>query len=269
MQRRAAAVYVLLFLVIAVGALVFINVVDGPSESLDEVDYELSVDDTVTIDGTTYEVTNLGEFSATLTFTVDEDDRATTLRADTLINVSEPNEYRLEIPDVEEPENATLVETFPDHDLDTVEHDGVTYVVLEPGEFMEEQAYLEEEFGPRDEIFLTVGDSFQYYVEDVDTVAEVTVDAITAEGIDISWTGPSVNRIVLPRNAVSSIGDTDFGVNFVGDRIQLTSDVDAFDEHLEAHDTWDERYQGFWGVGVLGILAALLIGGLSFLPRRG
>ncbi len=270
MQRRAAAMYVLLFLVVAVSALVFINMVDGPSDTLDEADYDLGVDDTVTVDGTDYQVSSIDQFSATLEYVIEEDDRTTTLSDGAIINVSRV-EYRVEIPDVDEPENITLVETFPEHDLDTFELDGETYVIIdaEEDEFMEETAYLEQEFGPRDRIVLVEGDTFDYEDQEMDVVVDATVDSISSAGVGISWVGPSSNSLILPRNAVSTIGNTDFGVNFVGeDMIQLSSDIEAFNDHIDALDTWDERYQGFWGIGVLGIIAAILLTGLSYLPRR-
>lgn len=58
MQRRAAAAYVAVFVVIAVGAYAITAVATPPAPSFG-VDHELEQGDTVTLGGTTYEVTEL------------------------------------------------------------------------------------------------------------------------------------------------------------------------------------------------------------------
>lgn len=269
MQRRAAAMYVLLFLVIAVGALGFITLTDGPSASMDDPDYELTLDDSVTIDGVEYQLTSLGEFTAQLTYVDEAAELSATFDDGDMVNIT-GTDYRVEVPDVDDPDNVTLVETYPEHDRNTTEDDeGNTLVQLDDGSWISEEEYLEQEYGPRDEIVLSEGDTFEFIPEEAEESVEATVDEILPTGFTVTWTGQAEQTVLLQRNAVNTIGDTDFGTNFIGqDAIQLTQDIDAFESHLEAHEVWDERYQGFWGVGVLSILAAVLIGALSYLPRR-
>lgn len=262
--------YVLFFLIIAVGSLAFINLVDGPSAEMEAVEFDLTVEDNETIiEGTAYDVTRIDAFSATLAYTVEDAEQSDTLAAGDVIVIDE-TEYRVEIPDEAEPDRFSLVETPPEHDLPTFEDDdGNVWVVPEDEDPLLEEEYIEREYGPRDRIELGVGGTFSFDAGEMGVVVTVTVEAITETGVDISWTGPEERTLVLSRNAVTTIGGVDYGVVFVGDdRIQLTTDIDAFEDHLVALDTWEERHQGFWAVGVLAAIAAVLIGGLSYLPRR-
>ncbi len=267
MQRRTAAMYVVFFIVIAVGAIAFINVVEAPSPSMDEFDYQLEVDDNVTIGDRTYQVTRIDVFSMTLAWTEDEVEQSDRIANESTIE-SDGVEYRVEIEPGEEPEQFVLHETFPEHELDTVEHGGVTYVVIEENDeirFVREDEYLLEEYGPRDQIELTVGDTFLWDVAEV----SVTVDEITPDGVDVSWVGPEEQTRTIQSGEPTEIGDTTYIANFVGtDFVQLTTDIEAYEAHADALDTYAERNLGFWGVGVLSFLTAVLIGGLSFLPRR-
>lgn len=267
MQRRTAAMYVVFFLVIAVGAIAFINVVEAPSPSMDEYDFQLQVDDNVTIGDTTYQVTRIDVFSATLAWTESEVEQSDNLDNESTIE-SEGTEYRIEIDPGEDPEGFVLHETFPEHDLDTVEVEGVTYVVIEENNettFIPEQEYLLDEYGPREQVRLTVGDSF--YLDAVD--ASVSVEEITSEMVSVTWVGPDEQTMTIQRGEPTEIGGTTFVTNFVGtEYIQLTTDLDAYEEHQNALDTYDERHLGFWGVGVLSMITAILIGALSYLPRR-
>lgn len=270
MQRRATAMYVVFFFVIAVGALTFINVVDGPSAAMDESDYDLYPQGTVVIDGTEYQLTRLDEFSATVAFSEEDAELTATLDSGDLVNITGAD-YRVEIPDVDEPTNVTLVETYPEHNLTTTEDDdGNTLVYVEEDDvWMAEEDYLEQEYGPRDEIFLEVGDTFEFIPEEATDHVEATVDEITVAGVEISWIGTAERTIPLTRDAVNTIDGVDYGTNFVGtEYVQLTTDIEAFEEHREAHNVWAERHQGFWGIGVLSLFAAILIGALSYLPRR-
>lgn len=262
--------YVLFFLVIAVGALAFITLVDGPAEAMDDADYELRQGSTITLEGTEYEVTRIGEFTATMTYTVEEAEHSDTLESGDLVNIT-GTDYRVEIPDVDEPANFTLVETYPEHDLDTTEDpDGNTLVYIEEDDaWIPEEEYLEETYGPRERIELVTGDTFDFIPEEADSPITATVGDITSAGVEISWIGPAEQSVMLQRNAINNLGGVDYGTIFVGEEsFQLTTDIGAFEAHLDAHEVWEERYLGFWGIGVLGVLAAVLIGGLSYLPRR-
>lgn len=261
--------YVAFFVVIGISALLFINVVQGPADAMDDPDYDLALDDNVTIDGTEYTLGSVSVATASLNYMEDEVDQTQTLEADAAFNVSGV-EYRLEVPDTDAPENVTLVETFPEHDLPTTEDDeGRTLVRVEVDgqqQWLLEEEYLTDQHGERDRIELAPGDTFE--LDDVNATA--TVDAIRSNGITVSYAGPGELQVIMQDGDTVEIDGTTYGVHIVGeDRVQLQSDVDAFENHLDALDLWTERHQGFWGVGVLSIFAAVLLGGLSMLPRRG
>lgn len=267
MQRRAAAMYVAFFLIIAVGSIGFINLVEAPSPAMDEYDHQVAPDDSFDVDDTTYTLTGIDVFSATLEWSVEESEQTELLRNESTIE-SEETEYRIEIPPGDEPDSFFLQELYPDHGLETVEVDGRTYVVItenDEDEFVPEDEYLREEYGAVERLELTVDDTFYY-----DAVNEtVTVEAIDTASVEVGWVGPEDRSITLSPGESVELEDTTFVANFVGtEYIQLTSDQAAYDEHAAAMDTWDERYLGFWAIGVLSIFSAILIGALSYLPRR-
>lgn len=266
MQRRAAAMYVALFLVIAVGAIGIITAAEPPSSELEAPDYELEPDDTFTVGDTEYTLTRIDEFSATVRWTQPNQEQSSSLTNESLLE-RDGSEFRVEIPPDDAPSSVALQEVFPEHDQDTTEINGTTYVIVgdDDPELVPEDEYLLEEFGPRDRLELAEGDSFRW-----DTAGTtVTIDAVSPQAVEVSWVGPLNRTRTIPRGETIQLDGTTLAANFVGtDYVQLTTDVDAFQEHQSRLETWDERYWGFWGVGVLSIIAAVLIGGLSYLPRR-
>lgn len=266
MQRRAAAMYVALFVIIAVGSIGFITAAEPPSEELDEFDYQLEPDDTFVLGDTEYTLTGIDSFSATVVWSEPDQPQASTITNESRIE-SDGTEFRVEIPSGEDPSSVTLVETYPDHDLETTEIDGVTYVIVgeEDPQLVSEDQYLLDEFGPRERRELRVDESFVW--DQAGT--SVTVDAISETGVDVSWVGPMNLTRTIPRGEPVQLGGTTVAANFIGtEYIQLTTDIEAFQEHQDKLQTWDERFLGFWGIGVLSLIAAILIGGLSYLPRR-
>lgn len=263
MQRRAAAMYVILFIVIAVGALSIVTFVDGPNAAMDEYDHQVSVEETFTVDGTEYRLNRLTELSATFAWTDPAAEQNAFLDNESTIE-SDGVEYRLTIPPDDDPDRFTLTETFPDHDLETIERDGVNYVVIDE-QLVREDEYLLEEYGPREEREFELGDTFVLDAEN----ATVTVESISPTNVEVTWVGEATVTMTVSAGEPFELADTTYVANFVDeDTLQLTTDVEAYEEHADRLDTWDERYQGFWGIGVLSIIAAILISGLSFLPRR-
>ncbi|MFP4590916.1 MAG: hypothetical protein ACLFMX_04630 [Halobacteriales archaeon] len=269
MQRRVAALYVGLFLVIAVGAIAFISAAEAPDPAMDEYDHQAGVDDTFEIDGVTYTVASAGDVSASIEWSVESLEQTGTWLNESEVE-SENSTYRVEIPDEEEPSGVVLQELFPEHDLETTEVNDTTYVIIEEDDEVElvpEDEYLLDTYGQRERLELEVGDAVEW--DDVDTA--VTVDEITPRNVQVQWTGPANLSQTLTHGATDQIGDSDREMvpNVVdGEYLQLTADVDAYEAHAERLATFDERHQGFWGVGVMSAIGAVLIGGLSFLPRR-
>lgn len=269
MQRRAAALYVGLFIVIAVGAIAFISAAEAPDPAMDEYDYQATEDDTFELDGTTYNVTRVDDFSVSIEWSVDSLEQTASWLNESEIESGEST-YRVELPDEEEPSRVFLQEQFPDHDQDTTEIDGVTYVRIEEDDRIElvpEDEYLRDRFGPRERLELEVGDTVQWNEVELD----VTIDELTARNVQVRWDGPAELSQTIAQGVPDQIGDSDreMVANIVdSEYVQLTEDEDAFEAHADRQATFDERHRGFWGVGVMSAIGAVLIGGLSFLPRR-
>ncbi len=267
MQRRAATLYVVLFLVIAVGAIAVISVAEEPDPAMDEYDFQVPVDSTFEIDGTTYTVARIDDFSTSIQWTSTPTEQSTTWLNESEI-AHENSTYRVEIPPESQPGSFALQELFPDHDANTTEVDGETYVVIEEDDGMRlvpEEEYLRDRFGPRERLELEAGDTIYWDGEN----ATVTIEEITQQNVAVSWVGPMSRSASFTEGVPNTLAGEEYVANLVGtDYIQLTTDMEAYEDHADRLDTYDERHSGFWGLSVISVIAAVLVGGLSFLPRR-
>lgn len=283
MQRRAAAGYVVLFLVFAAGAYVLVSVTSAPAVTVENPDHELSAGDELTVEGRTYVVERIeateeeGEdhgggtdvvYEATLAWTNESGRYVETLEAEDTVDFSGleflgqrlNGSYTVVVPNVTDPTNATL-RAVPEN-RSTREIDGVTYV-----ETRNEDGSLE--LVPID----------QYEELQRVTVEEGTVDyrgnstevSITSEGVTLTWTAPKTQTVDLGQAQNVTLNGRQFFAYFPspsGETVYLTSDPSSYFESVERADRYNERRNGLWGITILGLVAATLLTALAFLPRK-
>jgi len=272
MQRRAAAAYVVLFVLIAAGSYAFVATAQSPTVSIENPDHELTAGDEFTVDDRTYNVTEIkaveeeGDhggseevLTAKLEWTNESAISTESFERGGEIEL-ENTTYDVVIPNESDPGQATLREQ-PGDDLETVERDDGTYVVVQDDEGDDELVPLDE-YEPLDRIELSDGQQFDYDGND----AEVR---ITREQLTFRWNEPSTNEVELNNEQTATLNGQQF-LAFIEseDRLVLTSDMESYDQQVAEIDRFDERMNGFWGVTILAGLTAILMAGLAYLPHK-
>lgn len=265
MQRRAATVSVVVFVLLAAGAYSFIGVAQQPSVGLEDPDYAISANETQTIDGTTYKFTDVGDGSATATW-VNESARYTETWAANDTVAYQGDNYTVVIPNQSEYTSFELreVQTV---DRPTVEENGTTYVIVEEDG--------ERRLVERDEY---VGDPVVHEFSEGDAIErpdndnETRVGAVSESEVVIEWTAPRTNELSFSEGENTTIGGTNYLAHFEradgGTVLELTTNYQDYRSDVDAQQYFHERINGLWGIVILSGAAAALIAMLAFLPSR-
>lgn len=277
MQRRAVAVYVALFVLIAGGAGVLTATADSPEIGFDNPDFEVSQGDLIEAGGQEYVVAEIAEAEgsgggtsivATIERNVTVDQSETWSNGSTV--TVEDREWNVNITG-ENPSGFTLVEVLdrqailgddPQADNETVQRDdGVYVVVTEDGESTLVPA--EEYFPAPEERSYATGDRFDYADH------TVTVDNVTAEQAVLVWEATQTESIEIQEESVVTIGETDFVAHFVdASTMQLSSDMEDYEAQVAQIEQFQQYNSGLTRVLVLAFFSSLLLLGAAFLPTR-
>jgi hypothetical protein len=180
------------------------------------------------------------------------------------------DDYRVLVPNESDPDSFRMVQQYnvsarlaadPAVENRTItREDGRRYVVLAAnGSTVPLSEYLPDPDVGR----LREGDSM--------TVGgnETTVANVTASGVVVEWTGPRTNTVSLAEGSNVTLNGQRFVVHFRGEAVQLSPQVEKYQEDRARQDYFQERRNGLWGVTLLSGMAAMLIVGLAYLPVRG
>ncbi|CQH44138.1 uncharacterized protein HHUB_1031 [Halobacterium hubeiense] len=265
MQRRAAAVSVVVFILLAAGAYTFIGAAQQPDVTLENPDYTVSADETLTLAGTSYSFTEVSGDSATAEWT-NESARYTESWSANDTVVYQGSNYSVVIPSQTDPTEFELreVQTV---DRPTVEQDGTTYVIVEEdGErrLVERDEYLDD---PVVHEFVE-GDA----IERPDNDNETRVASVTNSSVTVEWFAPQTNEVSFDEGENTTVGDTAYLAHFEqqggSSVLQLTTDYEDYHSDVEAQQEFHERTNGLWGIAILSALAAALLVMLAFMPSR-
>jgi len=259
MQRRAAAISVAFFLVLSAGAYVTLSAAEEPTIQVDNPDYALGQNQTLSPGDITYTVTDLGESSAKLEWT-NQSYRYTNSFANGSQIQYRDGTYDVVIPNETDPTQFTLRENQT-VDAPTVTQDGTVYVVVKENNTTT--------FVPRDEY---LPDPQTYTFEETDglvyenqtwTVGNITTDTVPVYRID-----SNTFTISLSEGGTQELAGTEYVAHFANGELLLSSDVEAYNTEIEHQNYFHERIDGLWGVSIIsGVTAAFLIM-LAFLPPR-
>ncbi len=282
MQRRAVAVYVVLFLLVASVAGVLVATAESPELTFEDPDFELSEGDTFEVDGQEYTVADITE-------TEEEDDvgdveieRSGVIEWEEITDQTEiwENESVVELDEREwevhiEGENATaftlvevldrqaILEDDPDAANETVESDGEEFVVVTDEDGEQQLVPVDDYFPVPEERSFAEGDEFDY---DGQTV---TVDSITADEVTLAWTGPETMTMDVAQESEITLGDTDFIAYFPDEAtLILSSDFEAYEAQLAEVDRLDQVGEGLWRVLIISVLSSVLLAAAAFIPSR-
>ncbi|NHN48363.1 hypothetical protein G9464_12260 [Halostella sp. JP-L12] len=287
MQRRAAAVYIAFFLVLAAGSYAFIATAQGPTISIDDPDHELENGSELTLGERTYTATSVeassgggggghgggggGEetLEATLTWTNDSAVFSDTWEDNSTVTLGE-TDYHLFIQNGTDVSEATL-RTVPGNDSGAnLTYDGQAerwYVVREADDGTRELTpYMQDEEFSNETI--SEGQQIDYQGNQT-TVANVSNSSILLE-----WSGERTEEVSFADGEVfilnsSQTEGTEFVAHFPSeDRVLLSSDVEGYESQVAEQDHFHERINGVWGIVIISSIATVLLTALAYLPRK-
>lgn len=266
MQRRWAAICIAFFLVTATGAYAVMAVAEEPPVEVQGQSYEAG--DTIQENGTTYLVNHTGDGAWQLEYsqTVVEE---TTFDNNTAVEYGNGS-YNVSIESGDDPSSFTLVEEFDvtailENDS-AVENrtytadDGTEFVRYRNGTTQPLEEYLPT---PERETFAE-GDTIQH------SNASKTVENVTSSQAVLVLETQSNETIALAAGETVTVGDTSYATLSTGEsQVELTSDVEGFNQELAAQERFQERLSGLSYVVIFSLVTGFLLVAFAFLPRRG
>lgn len=284
MQRRAAALWVVFFLVIGAASYSLVATAEEPDLSVQGE--TLSENDTFTVDGQEYTVSSVGTetrgggghggggketvHTATISWTVEDGTYTETWDNDSVVTF-DGEEWRVVVDSGEDPSSFTLREQInrtailrddPDADNETVTHQGEEHVVVR--EDGEEKLVPADDYFPEPETReYSEGDTVDYRGNET-TFADVATDGVTLE-----WTAPkSQETTVSEQDNVTLNGQTHFAHFPDSGTLVLSQDFDALSDWRNEVDTHHTHENGLWGVTIVSFSGAALLLILAFIPSR-
>jgi len=283
MQRRAAAIYAAFFVVVAATSYSLIATAQEPTVQF-EGEEALSVNDTLSVGGTTYTVSSVsatteggdhgspvrlvrsGELqwrneSARYTETWDNGSTVTfrDLEREVVVpNASDPTRFALR--EVIDREAILANDTAADNQ--TVTRDGEEYVVVtEDGT---------SRLVPAADYFPTPETTSYVEGETIDYRGnETTLADVSSDGVTLAWTAPRTNTQSLSDGGnVTLDGETYLAVFPDNSSVVLTQNFDSYRAQQSGIDRFTRYRNGLWGVSILGSVSAVLLVGLAYLPSR-
>lgn len=263
MQRRAAALSVAVFLLLAAGSYSLIGAAEQPELALEDPEFSIAQNETRTIGGTTYNFSEVGSESAAATWTNESARQTATLDADQNVTYEGGN-FTVAIPNASDVTEFELQEVQT-VDRPTVEENGTTYVIVEENgtqTLVPRDEYLPDQTVHR----FQEGDQFDYQNN------STTVAAVENSSVTLEWVAPEQMSVEFSEGENTTVGDTDYLAHFVqrdnSSVMLLTTDYDDYHSDREAQTYFNERMNGLWGVTILGSVAAALLAMVAYMPSR-
>lgn len=259
----------MVFLLVGAGAYAFIGIAEEPAFQL-EGDHTLGADESFTgPNGTTYTVSSLSESSATFRWHVPASTYTASWANGSTVSY-ENDSYNVSIPDVESPQNFTLVEVQDVPALlqnDTaVENQTITradgrrhVVYAENGTTVPLSEYLPD----AQTVTFRPGETFQYQGN------TTNVSTLTAGAATLTWEAPrNITRDV--DEGGNATLDEPYTAHFPAEEsvVVLTTDYEAYQQEVREQTYYTERINGLWGVAITSGIAATLLLAMAYLPSR-
>ena len=279
MQRRAAAVYFVLFVLLGAGAYGFMQVgMSEPTVDLDGPTYaegdELTVGDrTYTVDSVSTEEGDVARFDGDTDLVWFNESRRGTATLENGSTVErDSGEFRVVVTGdesfalVEERNVSAILADDPDVADETVTRDGEEFVVSRDDESIQP---LPEYLPEPDRLEFSAGDSFEYRAEDV----TARVDGVSAEGVRIFWEDPGEETATVSAGANTTLNGVEYFAHFPSEnRIQILRTDQQYGTYvaeLGAIEYWHERQNGVWGVVILSFVTSVILAATAYLPAKG
>lgn len=284
MQRRAAAVYFALFVVLGAGAYTFMQVgMSQPAIELDAPTYGQG--DELSAGGQSYTISSIeasagsgGEVTRVANVTYQNESFRATDSADNGSTVTlDGEEYQVSVASgdnassfsfVEQQNVSAILASDPAVENETAERGDETYVFYENGSRALLSDYLPE---PAVQGPYSAGDQLEWPTDGGTTTARI--DSVSASSVAVSWDAPQRQGIEMEEGANATLGGTQHLAHFPDNstvQIGPTDQYwDAYQGELEAQSYYQERRNGFWGIVLLSFVGAVLLLAAAYLPTKG
>ncbi|RLM90426.1 hypothetical protein D3D02_06615 [Halobellus sp. Atlit-38R] len=281
MQRRAAAIYVALFIVIGAASYSLIATAQAPHVEFENPEYELAQGDQFQVGEQTYTVSTIttteqgGGHGGIATTVVEgelqytnESARYTAAWENNSTQSFDGNEWRVLVGSGDDPTTFTLREDInetailqedPAASEEMVTQNGTQYVVIDGSELVPASEYFPE---PETRTYAE-GDTVQYEGN------ASTIDAVTTSEVTLAWTGPRTNTIGVSDNSNVTLGGETYLAHFADEStLQLTQDFESFQQQNAEIDQYTLHKNGLWGVSIASFLTVIFLVGFAYLPSR-
>ncbi|SFR70247.1 hypothetical protein [Halogeometricum limi] len=284
MQRRAAALYVALFVVIGAASYSLIATAETPHIEFQNPDYELSSGESFEAGSQTYNVQEISAEvesgghgggsslvrSGTLNYTNQSARYTETWENNSTVTI-EDVEWTVLVPEDENATQFTLREDInetavlqqdPNADDEMVTRNGTPHVVIEDNgttRLVPAGDYFDD---PQTRQY-SEGDTFDYEGN------QTTVDTVGSSAVQVSWNAPRTNTIEVASHGNVTLGDQTYLAHFPNNEtLQLTSDFESYNAQTERIETFHTHESGLWGVSIISFLTAVLLVGMAYMPSR-
>jgi hypothetical protein len=267
MQRRAAAIYVALFIVIGAASYSLIATAQTPEVQFTNPEYELGQDDQFQVGDRTYTVSSVSDGTGELQYT-NETARYTVNWENDSTQTLDDEEWRVLVENASDPSSFTLREEInetailaddPNASAETVTQNGERYVVIDDSELVPADEYFPE---PETQTYAE-GDTVQYEGN------ATTVDSVTSEEVVLAWNAPRTNTVSVESEANVTLNDETYLAHIAdGSTLQLTLDFESYQQQTADIDRFNTHTNGLWGVSIVSFLTAVFMIGFAYLPSR-
>ncbi|SEH36750.1 hypothetical protein SAMN05192561_10166 [Halopenitus malekzadehii] len=281
MQRRAVAVYAVLFLLVGAAAGTLTATADAPEVSFDNPAFEGGASDSFEYNGTTYTVTEVteetseshGATTTTLVGTIEWNrtvEESATWANDSTVTY-DGNDWRVVI-DGEDPDTVTLqdqldrtaiLQNDSAADNETVQSDGEEYVVVRDENGSATLVPAEEYFPEPEERRISEGETISYDGHDA-TVGNVTTSEAT-----LQWEIVETASAELSQQGTVTLDGTDFIVIFQdSSTVSLSNDMESYEAQQAQIDQFEQRMSGLTRVQWVSIGLVVFLIAFAFMPSR-
>ncbi|PSQ45673.1 hypothetical protein BRD17_01015 [Halobacteriales archaeon SW_7_68_16] len=282
MQRRVVGLYIVLFVVLSVGAYAMVTTAQPPTISIENPDHELANGSDLTVDGRQYRVVELtasvesggghgGGGGVTHSAVLESTalvETATGSLADGDAVTYNGTEYVVLIPNASDPATVRFREPLDD-DVETVERDGETFVVVDRDGDGTDELVAPNEYGALDRVTIAEGrllDGIEWSGVD-GPPDDVSVGNVTTAEVPLSWRVTDTIEFGSEQN-VTINGRQHFAYFPSNETAVLTTDYADYEEDTRRIEAYRTRTNGLWGVTIVGGVGLTLLVVLAFLPRR-
>ncbi|MFB6197040.1 MAG: hypothetical protein ABEI52_02060 [Halobacteriaceae archaeon] len=262
MQRRAAALSALIFLLIAAGSYVYVGVAEPPEVTV-PAEETLQMNDTfVPSSGApTVKVTAIKDSRATFTWTNESYRYTKSVKASSNLTYQGQN-YSIQI------SNGSNVSSFTLREVQTVEKptvtkNGTTYVIVDTDDDGTDELIPVDEWLPDPKTHnFSVGEEFTYNGN------TTVVESVSSSSVTIAWTAPKRIEKPFSHGTNVTIVDTTYLMLIQDHSVILTHDYDAYQSDISRIKRHNDREKGLWGVTTLGFVSGVALLALAYMPSR-